>query len=82
MGTNTYHLSPYAVLSGIIFVVHFLYVLPQMYLLGPVSISYKFLSYSIIVPIALSIIFLGDPFTKKRATAFILTVVSLFLFMF
>ncbi len=72
---------PYASITMIIFVIYFLYFLPNIYLLGPLSLWYKMLSYGLIVPILLSIIFLWDKVDTKRAIAFILTIISIFLFL-
>lgn len=71
---------PYAGITAILFVAHFLYFLPNIYLLWPLSLSYKILSYSLIIPILLSIIFLWEKITKKKALAFLLTVISIALF--
>lgn len=72
---------PYAFLSMICFVSYFLYFLPNMYLLWPVSLSYKILSFSLIVPIILSIIFLWEKLTKRKILALILTIISLLSFL-
>lgn len=72
--------SPYAFFSMIFFISHFLYFLPNMYLLWAVSLSYKILSFSLIVPIFLSIIFLWEKLTKTKIIAFILTIISLLCF--
>jgi hypothetical protein len=58
-----------------------LYFLPNIYLLGPLSLGYKMLSYSLIIPIVLSVIFLWEPVNKTRIFAFGLTVISIFLFL-
>lgn len=71
---------PYALPSVCVFVVHFLYLLPNIYLLWPLSLGYKMLSYSLVVPIILSIIFLEESIDKRRGIAFLLTVGSIFLF--
>lgn len=73
-------LLPYAVTIWTLFVVQFLYLLPNIYLLGPLSLSYKILSYSLIVPIILSAIIYKDKITKRKALAFALTLISLALF--
>ncbi|MCH2189232.1 hypothetical protein MK079_05400 [Candidatus Gracilibacteria bacterium] len=72
---------PYAGLVAIFISLYFLYFLPQIFLLGPLSLGYKMLSYSLAVPIILSIIFFGDPINKTRIFAFILTFLSIFLFL-
>lgn len=72
---------PYAGITVITFALYFLYFLPNIYLNGTLSLWYKMLSYSLIVPIALSIIFLWDTLSKKRIIAFILTIISIFLFL-
>ncbi len=72
---------PYAFLTMIIFVTYFLYLIPNIYLLWPLSLGYKMLSYSLMVPIMLSILFLWDPIDKRRIIAFILTIMSIFLFL-
>jgi len=59
---------------------YFLYFLPNMYLLWPLSLSYKMLSYSLIVPIILSVIFLWEKLNKKKIFALVLTVISIALF--
>jgi len=71
----------YAFYTSIIFLFHFLYFLPNIYLLWPLSLGYKMLSYSLIVPILLSIIFLWEPVNRTRIIAFGLTIVSIFLFL-
>ena len=71
---------PLAFLTVVMFLFQFLYFLPNIYLNWPLSLSYKILSYSIIIPIILSIIFYKDKITKRRIVAFILTLVSLGLF--
>lgn len=71
---------PLAVLTVIMFLFQFLYFLPNMYLTWPLSLSYKILSYSLIVPIILSIIFYKDKITKRKVVAFVLTLISLGLF--
>ena len=72
---------PYVLASGVIFLIHFLYLLPNIYLLWTLSLSYKMLSYSLIIPILLSILFLWEPVDKKRLIAFWLTIISIFLFL-
>lgn len=71
---------PYACITWVLFVLHFLYFLPNMYLLWPLSLSYKILSYSLIVPILLSVVFLWEKVDKKKIIAFILTIISIALF--
>ena len=71
---------PLALVTGIIFSVQFLYFLPQIYLLWPLSLWYKILSYSLIVPIILSIILYKEKVDKRKIIAFVLTIVSLGLF--
>lgn len=70
----------YAFMSCIIFITYFLYILPKIYLLWTLSLSYKLLSYSIIVPILLSIIIYKEKINKKQIIAFLLTIISIFLF--
>ena len=72
---------PYAIITSFIFLCHFLYFLPNIYLLWPLSLGYKMLSYSLIVPILLSIIFLWEPVNRTRIIAFGLTIISIFLFL-
>lgn len=72
---------PYAFITIWLFAAFFLYLIPNMYLLGPLSLSYKMLSYSLIVPILLSIIFLWEPVNRTRIIAFGLTIISIFLFL-
>lgn len=71
---------PYALVSGIIFSAMFLFIYPKIYLLWPLSLWYKILSYSLIVPIILSMIIYKDKITKRKAIAFALTMISLALF--
>jgi len=71
---------PLALFTWIIFTAQFLYFLPNIYLNWPLSLSYKMLSYSLVVPIILSIIFYNDKITKRKIIAFILTLISLGLF--
>jgi len=72
---------PYASVTLILFTTFFLYLIPNMYLLWPLSLSYKMLSYSLVVPILLSVIFLWEPVNRTRIMAFGLTIVSIFLFL-
>lgn len=72
---------PFAAMTGIIFLFHFLYFLPNIFLLWTLSLSYKMLSYSLVVPILLSIIFLWEPVNRMRIFAFGLTIISIFLFL-
>ncbi|MDD5770335.1 MAG: hypothetical protein PHE25_05170 [Candidatus Gracilibacteria bacterium] len=72
----------YALLSCVIFVIYFLYITPNIYKLGTLSLSYKMLSYSLIIPIILSIIFFNEKITKGKIIGFVLTIVSLGLFLF
>lgn len=78
---EVWKIFPYAFMTIWLFVAFFLYLMPNMYLLGPLSLSYKMLSYSLIVPIILSVIFLWEPINKTRIFAFGLTVISIFLFL-
>ncbi len=71
----------YAFFSCLIFVSYFLYILPNIYILWTLSLSYKILSYSIIVPILLSVIFFKEKLTAKKILAFIFTAISLALFL-
>lgn len=71
---------PYAWITAILFWLHFLYFLPNIYLFWPLSLGYKMISYSLIVPILLSVIFLKEPIDKTRILAFGLTLISIFLF--
>lgn len=72
---------PYALITSFLFLVHFLYFLPNIYLYGPLSLGYKMISYSLIIPILLSVLFLGEHVNKTRIFAFALTLVSIFLFL-
>lgn len=72
---------PYAGMTTIVFAIYFLYLLPSIYLLGPLSLGYKILSYSLIIPIILSVVFFWDPLGKRRMIAFALTIISIFLFL-
>lgn len=73
--------APYVGITAILFVLHFLYFLPGIYLSGPLSLGYKMLSYSLVVPILLSVLFLWEPINRTRMVAFVLTVISIFLFL-
>lgn len=73
---------PFALVSTGLFLTYFWYISPQIYSLGPLSISYKILSYSLAVPILLSVIFYWEKLTKKRILAFWLTALSLLFFFF
>ena len=73
--------SKYSLVPVILFPIFLLYLLPNLYLQGPLSLGYKILSYSIIVPIILSIIFLGEEINRTRIIAFGLTIASIFLFL-
>lgn len=72
----------YAAITTILFLLQFWYVLPKMYSLWPLSISYKILSYSLAVPILLSVIFHNETLTRKKTIAFFLTAMSLLFFFF
>lgn len=72
---------PYAFMTIWLFLAFFLYFMPNMYLLWPLSLSYKMLSYSLVVPILLSVVFLWEPVNRTRVIAFWLTIVSIFLFL-
>lgn len=50
------------------------------YITGDLAIVYKVISYSLFIPIILSIIFYKEQVTKKKLLAFALTVISIFLF--
>jgi hypothetical protein len=71
---------PYAITSCFLFSIFFLYIIPNIYILWPLSLWYKILSYSILVPIILSIIIYKEQITKKKILAFILTIISIILF--
>jgi len=73
---------PYVLMTTALFLVQFWYFFPKIYSLGPLSISYKILSYSLIVPILLSVLFHWEELTKKRGIAFCLTILSLLFFFF
>lgn len=73
---------PYALVTTVLFLLQFGYVFPKIYSLWPLSISYKILSYSLAVPIILSIIFNKEELTRKKIIAFSLTVISLLFFFF
>lgn len=79
--TEVQKIFPYAFLTIWLFIGLFLYFMPNMYLLWPLSLSYKMLSYSLVVPILLSVIFLWEPVNRTRIIAFGLTIVSIFLFL-
>lgn len=72
--------TPYVLVNSILFSFYFLYFLPNIYLLWPLSLWYKILSYSLIVPIILSIIIYNEKVTKRQLIAFVLTLLSLALF--
>lgn len=73
--------SKYSLVPVTLFPLFLLYFLPNLYLYWPLSLWYKILSYSIIIPIILSVIFLKEPIDKTRIFAFFLTVISIFLFL-
>lgn len=79
---NIKKVSPYALLTTGFFLLHFLYILPNMFLLWPLSLSYKILSYSLAIPIILSVIFYKEKLTQTRIIAFGLTILSLLFFFF
>ena len=70
----------YAFISCFLFVSYFLYILPQMYILGTLSLSYKMISYSLFVPVILSLIIYKEEISKKKIFAIFLTIVSVTLF--
>jgi hypothetical protein len=72
----------YAFVTTILFLLQFWYVFPEIYRLWPLSISYKILSYSLAVPIILSIIYNKESLTTRKKYAFLLTALSLLFFFF
>ena len=48
---------------------------------GNVAIVYKIISYSLFIPIILSIIFYKEKVTPKKMIAFLLTILSIALFL-
>lgn len=72
----------YAFITTLLFLLQFGYVFPEIYRLWPLSISYKILSYSLAVPILLSIISHQETLTKRKKYAFALTALSLLFFFF
>ncbi len=73
-------IMPYAIPAWILWFIQWAYLMPNIYNLWPLSLWYKILSYSIIVTIILSAIFYKDPIDTKRIIAFVLTLISLALF--
>ena len=73
--------SKYSLVPLMLFPVFLLYLLPNLYMYWPLSLGYKILSYSIIIPILLSVVFLWEPVNRTRIIAFGLTIVSIFLFL-
>jgi len=73
--------SKYSLVPVILFPTFLLYLLPNLYIYGPLSLGYKILSYSIMIPILLSVIFLWEPVNRTRTIAFGVTIVSIFLFL-
>ncbi|USN57838.1 MAG: EamA family transporter [Candidatus Peribacteria bacterium] len=71
-----------ALIHAVLFTSYYVYFLQKAYAFGYLSISYKILSYSIFIPIILSIIFYKEKLTLKRVLAFILTVISVLFFMY
>lgn len=61
---------PYSVINSIIFVIYYLFIIPKIYSLWTLSLSYKILSYSLIVPILLSLILYNEKLTKKENNSF------------
>lgn len=72
--------SKYSMVPLVLFPMFLLYFLPNLYIYGPLSLGYKILSYSIVIPILLSIIFYREPIDKTRIIALGLTLVSILLF--
>lgn len=72
---------PYSLINLVLYSLMYLYFLPWLYIMGPLSLGYKMLSYAIFVPILLSVIFLWEPINKTRMIAFGLTIISIFLFL-
>lgn len=79
---NVKNIIWYAWITTVLFLIQFGYVFPEIYTLWALSISYKILSYSLAVPILLSIIFHWEKLTKRKKYAFILTALSLLFFFF
>ncbi len=76
---NTKTLLIYGFLSGFcIFIISYTYVYALKY--GDLSIIYMIQSFSILIPIILSIIFYKESINVKKILAIILTIVSLILF--
>jgi drug/metabolite transporter (DMT)-like permease len=71
----------FSLISCTIFIIYFLYLIPNIYILWPLSLWYKVLSYSIVVPIVLSIILYKEKITPKKIFAFVLTIISIGLFL-
>ncbi len=79
---NVKNIIWYAWITAVLFLFQFAYVFAKIYSLWPLSISYKILSYSLIVPILLSIIFHNEKLNKRKIMAFIFPAVSLLFFFF
>jgi hypothetical protein len=79
---NVRNIIWYAGITTMLFLLQFGYVFPEIYSLWPLSISYKILSYSLAVPILLSILFHGEVLTRRKIYAFGLTALSLLFFFF
>lgn len=73
-------IAPYLIITSLLSVTFYLIFLPNMYLLWPLSLWYKILSYSLIIPLILSIIIFKEKVNTVKIIAFILTFISIFLF--
>ena len=71
---------PYSLISCFLFITYSLYILPQIYILWTLSLSYKILSYSLFIPIILSLIIYKEEISKRKIFALFLTVISVSLF--
>ncbi len=72
----------FSFINSSLFVWFMILILPKIYLLWPLSLSYKTLSYSIIIPILFSIIVYKEKIMIKTILAFIFTIISLALFLY
>lgn len=71
---------PFSLISTFLFIIYSLYILPQMYILWTLSLSYKILSYSLFIPVILSLIIYKEELNKKKIFAIALTIISVSLF--
>ncbi|MCH2188780.1 EamA family transporter [Candidatus Gracilibacteria bacterium] len=70
----------FILLTSLFFIPPYFFHLYPIYAGGDVAIVYKIISYSLIFPVLFSILYYKEAVTKKKLLAFVLTIVSIWLF--